>query len=67
MEVDIIEIAFWMIIFFTVVYEPIIGYFDYKKFKVNVSENKNARMNYSTSIRSLVYGRRRFLFCLLYR
>ncbi|MFA8438269.1 CPBP family intramembrane glutamic endopeptidase [Pueribacillus sp. YX66] len=46
MEVDIIEIAFWMIIFFTVVYEPIIGYFDYKKFKVNVSENKNERMNY---------------------
>lgn len=46
MKVVIIELAFWMIIIFTIVYEPIVGYFDYKKFKVIVNENKNARMNY---------------------
>jgi uncharacterized protein len=32
------ELGFWLVILFALVYEPIIGYFDFKKFKVNVRE-----------------------------
>lgn len=34
------------LILFTLVYEPIIGYFQFKKFKVNVVENPNERLIY---------------------
>jgi len=40
------EFAFWFLIIFTLLYEPIIGYFDFKKFKVDVKENQNARLKY---------------------
>ncbi|CAG9619561.1 CPBP family intramembrane glutamic endopeptidase [Sutcliffiella rhizosphaerae] len=40
------EYAFWIIIIFTLVYEPIFGYFDFQKFKLNVKLNENARTKY---------------------
>ncbi|MGG2106574.1 CPBP family intramembrane glutamic endopeptidase [Lysinibacillus pakistanensis] len=36
----------WLIIIFTLIYEPFIGYFGYQKFKFAVRENPNARLNY---------------------
>ncbi len=45
-EVIAIEIALWIIIIYALVYEPVIGYFDYKKFKTRVKEHQNARINY---------------------
>ncbi len=43
------EFGFWLLIIFTLLYEPIIGYFDFKKFKVAVKENQNARLKYYKS------------------
>lgn len=42
-------ISFWLVIIFTLIYEPIIGYFDFKKFKVDVRENKYARLKFYKS------------------
>lgn len=38
--------CFWLIIIFALVYEPIVGYFAFQKFKVDVRENQNARMKF---------------------
>jgi uncharacterized protein len=43
------EFWFWLLVIFTLLYEPIIGYFDFKKFKVNVIKNKNAKLKYYTN------------------
>lgn len=40
----------WLIIFFTLVYEPIIGYFEYQKFKITVKDNANERSKYYKKI-----------------
>ncbi|MFN7253176.1 MAG: CPBP family intramembrane glutamic endopeptidase [Anaerobacillus sp.] len=40
------ELGFWLVIFFALLYEPIIGYFDFRKFKVNVRGNENARLKF---------------------
>ncbi|MEK3934715.1 CPBP family intramembrane glutamic endopeptidase [Sporosarcina sp. FSL W7-1349] len=40
------EYGFWLVIIFTIFYEPIIGYFDFQKFKVDIKENQNARLKY---------------------
>lgn len=42
--------GFWLIIGFTLLYEPIIGYLGYQKFKIAVKENVNARSNYYIKI-----------------
>lgn len=48
------KLAFWLLIIFTILYEPIIGYIDFKKFKVDVRENQNARLQfYKNSILGL--------------
>lgn len=44
------EFGFWMVIIFALLYEPIIGYFDFKKFKVDVKENQDARLKFYKSI-----------------
>ena len=36
----------WIIIIFTLLYEPIIGYFEYQKFKIAVREDGNVRAKY---------------------
>ena len=40
------EYAFWLVIIFALLYEPIIGYFDFQKFKLDVKTNEKARTNY---------------------
>lgn len=40
------EIAFWLVIIFIVLYEPIVGYFDFQKFKIDVKTKDKARINY---------------------
>lgn len=40
------EIGFWLVIIFAILYEPIFGYLDFKKFKVDVKENTNARLKF---------------------
>ncbi|MCG7344756.1 CPBP family intramembrane metalloprotease [Sporosarcina sp. ACRSL] len=40
------EYSFWLVIIFTLLYEPIIGYFDFQKFKVDVRKNQHARLKY---------------------
>lgn len=40
----------WLIIFFTLLYEPIIGYFEYQKFKITVKDNANERSKYYKKI-----------------
>lgn len=44
------EILFWIFILFTIVYEPIIGYFGYKKFEKRLEINSHARLNYYKNI-----------------
>lgn len=41
-----VKIAFWIIILFTCLYEPIVGYFDFQKFKRDVTINEKARITY---------------------
>ena len=43
------ESGFWLLIIFALLYEPIIGYFDFKKFKVDVRVNQNARLKFYKS------------------
>ena len=40
------EIALWLVVLFTLVYEPIFGYFDYRRFKRKVQEDGGARIRY---------------------
>lgn len=40
------EFAFWLVIIFALLYEPIVGYLDFQKFKLVVKENENARTKY---------------------
>lgn len=40
------EYGFWLVIIFALVYEPIFGYWDYNKFKVDVQKNQLARLQY---------------------
>lgn len=40
------EFCFWFIIIFALVYEPIVGYFAFQKFKVAVRKNGNARLKF---------------------
>jgi len=42
--------GFWLVIIFTLVYEPIIGYFGFQKFKVEVRRNEHARLEYYKNI-----------------
>ncbi|MFD1206283.1 CPBP family intramembrane glutamic endopeptidase [Sporosarcina contaminans] len=42
--------GFWIVIIFTLLYEPIIGYFDFQKFKVEVKRNDNVRLKYYKNI-----------------
>lgn len=43
------EIGFWIIIVFLLLYEPIIGYFHFQKFKKYVVVNENERIKYYTN------------------
>lgn len=43
-------IGLWIIIIFTLLYEPIIGYFGYQKFKIAIKEKTNARSKYYINI-----------------
>ncbi|PWA10388.1 CPBP family intramembrane metalloprotease [Pueribacillus theae] len=48
------EYGFWLVIIYALLYEPIFGYFDFKKFKVDVRENQKARLKfYKSSILGL--------------
>lgn len=38
------EIAYWIIILFTFIYEPIIGYYDFRKFQSDVQTKQGARI-----------------------
>lgn len=40
------ELGLWIVIIFTLVYEPIIGYISFQKFRVTVKKNKEARSRY---------------------
>ncbi|MDE5052862.1 CPBP family intramembrane metalloprotease (plasmid) [Niallia taxi] len=40
------EIFLWIMIVFVLLYEPIYGYYDFQKFKVNVTTNPHAREKY---------------------
>ncbi|OIJ16522.1 CAAX protease [Anaerobacillus alkalidiazotrophicus] len=40
------EFAFWLVIIFALLYEPIVGYFDFRKFKLDVKTNEKARIKY---------------------
>lgn len=40
------EIAFWLVIIYSLLYEPIVGYFDFQKFKLDVKTNEKARTKY---------------------
>ncbi|MED4041255.1 CPBP family intramembrane glutamic endopeptidase [Niallia taxi] len=40
------EIFLWIMIVFVLIYEPIYGYYDFQKFKVNVTTNPHAREKY---------------------
>lgn len=44
------EILFWIFIFFTLIYEPIIGYLGFQKYKERVVLSSNARLNYYKNI-----------------
>ncbi|MFK2825310.1 CPBP family intramembrane metalloprotease [Bacillus sp. B190/17] len=41
-----LEIGFWIIIIFTLLYEPVIGYFDFQRFKKNVRLKEDVRIKY---------------------
>jgi membrane protease YdiL (CAAX protease family) len=41
-----VEFAFWIVIIFALLYEPIVGYFDFQKFKIDVKINEKARTKY---------------------
>lgn len=43
------ELGFWLVIIFALIYEPIVGYSDFKKFKVDVRGNQNARLKFYKS------------------
>lgn len=45
----ILEIGFWIIIVFLLLYEPIIGYYYFQKFKKSVEVNNNERIKYYTN------------------
>lgn len=44
------DLALWLLILFTLVYEPIIGYLGYRAFKERVGEDPDARINYYAKI-----------------
>ena len=44
------EWLFWIVIFFTLVYEPVIGYFGFKKFERRLVHNSNVRLKYYYNI-----------------
>src|SRR5690606_34182737 len=44
--VNSLEYVFWLVIVFIIIYEPIIGYFDFQKFKIDLKENQDARLKY---------------------
>jgi membrane protease YdiL (CAAX protease family) len=41
-----VEIALWLVILFALVYEPVFGYFDYRRFKQKVKTDDGARVRY---------------------
>lgn len=41
-----VEYAFWLVILFALLYEPIVGYFDFQKLKLNVKTNEKAKTKY---------------------
>ena len=43
------EIGFWLVILFALIYEPIIGHFNFKRFKVDVRESQDARLKFYKS------------------
>ena len=40
------DIVIWLVLLFLLFYEPIIGYFDFQRFKLKVKSDNNARMKY---------------------
>lgn len=44
-----LEIGFWIVIMFLLLYEPIVGYFAFQKFKKAVEVNENERIKYYTN------------------
>ena len=40
------ESVYWLVILFALMYEPIFGYFDFQRFKKEVKNNTNARIQY---------------------
>ncbi len=48
-EVRCMAFCFWLVIIFTLLYEPIKGYVDFKRFKVDVRENEGARLKFYKS------------------
>lgn len=40
------EVAFWLVILFTLTYEPILGYINFQKFKRKVKTDDKERIKY---------------------
>lgn len=43
---DLLDGALWLVIVFALVYEPVLGYFGYRKFKGRVGQDPRARIRY---------------------
>ncbi|KAB8130295.1 CPBP family intramembrane metalloprotease [Gracilibacillus oryzae] len=44
------DLIIWLLLLFLLFYEPVIGYFDYQKFKKRVKTDQNARMKYYNQV-----------------
>ncbi|WP_052342643.1 hypothetical protein [Bacillus sp. EB01] len=44
------EFFYWLMIIFLITYEPVYGFYDYKRFKANVRNNSGVRVRYYKKI-----------------
>ncbi|PQD96751.1 CPBP family intramembrane metalloprotease [Pradoshia eiseniae] len=58
-------LGLWLLIIFTIIYEPIIGYFGYQRFKHDVKEKADARLNYYKNIMIGLWLPTLFIFLLV--
>ena len=58
-------LGLWLLIIFTIIYEPIIGYFGYQRFKQNVKEKADARSKYYKNIMIGLWLPTLFIFLLV--
>jgi len=59
-------LGMWLIIIFVLLYEPIIGYFDYQKFKIAVKEKANVRSHYYLKVMIGLWVPTIFIFILVF-